>query len=61
MAAPEIKDQEFLPQFEREYTKIKQLKIDDITRKVSTNTDQISYVFKASLTPSGYMYNPPTP
>lgn len=61
VAAPEIRDQKFLPALEREYNQIKQLKIDDITRRASVNTAQLSYVFKSSLTPSGYLYNPPTP
>lgn len=29
--------------------------------KTTSNTEEITYVFKASLTPSGYLYNPPTP
>ena len=46
---------------EKEYKQIKKLSIGDITTKISTNSDSIVYVFKAFLTPSGYLYNPPTP
>ena len=28
---------------------------------LSENTELIAHIFKASLTPSGYLYNPPTP
>lgn len=59
--APEGEQRDSLGELETEFTQIKKLSIDDITRRVSSNTDQIVYVFKASLTPSGYLYNPPTP
>lgn len=59
--AAEVNAQEYLPYLDKEYNQIKKLSIADITRKVSANTELISYIFKASLTPSGYLYNPPTP
>lgn len=59
--APESRDEDFFKYLQSEYDQIKKLKIKDITDKVGSNTDMISYVFKASLTPSGYLYNPPTP
>jgi hypothetical protein len=59
--APEIEERDFMPELDAEYNQIKKLSIGDITRRVSSNTEQISYIFKASLTPSGYLYNPPTP
>lgn len=30
-------------------------------RKVTSNSDDLTYVYRASLTPSGYLYNAPTP
>lgn len=45
----------------KEYDDVKKLNIQSITRKISSNTEFIAYVFKASLTPSGYIYDPPTP
>lgn len=30
-------------------------------KKMIANTDMIAQIFRASLTPSGYLYNPPTP
>jgi hypothetical protein len=59
--APEIEERDFMPELDAEYNQIKKLSIGDITMRVSSNTEQISYIFKASLTPSGYLYNPPTP
>lgn len=56
-----MNNEKYMPYLEKEFAQIKKLSIADITKRVSSNTDLISYVFKASLTPSGYLYNPPTP
>lgn len=45
----------------KEYDSIKKLGINNIMKKLSSNTKSIAYVFKAVLTPSGYLFNPPIP
>jgi hypothetical protein len=55
------KDISFMEYIEREFEKIKKLNIESIIKKISSNTDFIAYIFKANLTPSGYIYNAPTP
>lgn len=59
--ATEVEAYDFITELDAEFAQIKQLSIADITKGVSSNTDQICFVFKASLTPSGYLYSPPTP
>lgn len=57
----EIRHESYLTYLDREYTQIKKLGISDITKKITSNTHTICYIFRASLTPSGYLYNAPTP
>ena len=35
--------------------------ISNLLKKMMKSTDLIIYIFRVSLTPSGYLMNPPTP
>ena len=56
-----IKEEDYLKHLDSEYDQVKKLGMSHNTNKISANTDSIVYVFKAFLTPSGYLYNAPTP
>lgn len=40
---------------------MKALEQKNLMKKLGINTELISYVFRLSLTPSGYLFDPPTP
>ena len=37
------------------------MKVKDIMKRMMKQSDIITYIFRASLTPSGYLFNAPTP
>lgn len=55
-------DMKFFEYLVKEFRKNKQLQgVNVIMKRMTENTELIAHVFRASLTPSGYLYNPPTP
>jgi hypothetical protein len=44
-----------------EYEHVKNLKIKNLIEKTHENTDQIVQIFRLLLTPSGFIYSPPSP
>ena len=44
-----------------EFETLKKLDTTKITQRLMKDTDLIIYVFRVSLTPSGYLFNQPTP
>lgn len=55
-------DMRFLQYLIIEFKKNTELQgVNIIMKKMTENTELIAQVFRASLTPSGYLYNPPTP
>lgn len=44
-----------------EFESLKKMDISNILKKMMSDTDIIIYIFRVSLTPSGYLINPPTP
>ena len=39
----------------------KKMKAEDIMKRIWYSSETITYIFRASLTPSGYIFNAPTP
>jgi hypothetical protein len=37
------------------------MNVKNIMQRILNASDSIVYIFRATLTPSGIMYNPPTP
>lgn len=37
------------------------VKNKNIMKRILEESDSIIYIFRVSLTPSGYLFNPPTP
>ena len=54
-------DKRFYQYMLDESENIKKMKVKDIMKRMLQNSELITYIFRASLTPSGYLFNAPTP
>ena len=53
--------QRFYQYMLEESENVKKMKVKDIMNRMLNQSDLITYIFRASLTPSGYLFNAPTP